>query len=336
MAFAIRKPSSFTAKFLSHSRYKKERTYCTHCKITGHTLKICFKADNDEAPICSHCNFTGHTIEKCYKLNGYPPSHKLLTKSRSLNVLVVQSISIPVANVADISDTYIGLTKDQYNQLMDLLPPGASTTTQTSTQLHTSPTPHISGIHCYLNVHTHQKFSFHHIHMICCSSFFSIVTSTASYHVALPNGTHVPATHTGTIQLTPSICLKQVLCVPSFNFNLISVKKLMTNLTCSIIFFSNLHVIHNLCVIQDLLSWTSIGKGEIRNGLYHFVNTNVSPSLLVSYFSKNSIVASISHKSTTADLWHCRLRHPSSPVMSLIINPVSKQISVNNLAMFVP
>ena len=93
------------AKFPSHSRYKKERTYCTHCKITGHTLETCFKAGNVEALICSHCNFIGHTVEKCYKLNGYPPRHKLFTKSRGPNVLAVKSISTPDANVADIGDT---------------------------------------------------------------------------------------------------------------------------------------------------------------------------------------------------------------------------------------
>jgi hypothetical protein len=53
MAFAIRKPSSFTTKFPSHSKYKKERTYCTHCKITRHTLETCFKVGNTEAPICT-------------------------------------------------------------------------------------------------------------------------------------------------------------------------------------------------------------------------------------------------------------------------------------------
>ena len=94
---------------------KKERTSYTHCKITGHTLETCFKADNVEAPICSNCNFIGHTIEKCYKLNGYPPCHKLFTKSRSPNVLAAWFISTPTANIVVISDTRIGLTKDQYN-----------------------------------------------------------------------------------------------------------------------------------------------------------------------------------------------------------------------------
>jgi hypothetical protein len=114
-------------------------------------------------PLYVHCNFTGHTVEKCYKLNGYPLGHKLFTKSRSSHVLAAQSISTPATNIADISDTRIGLTKDQYNQLMALLPPGTSTTAQTSSRLHTPPTSHISGIHYCLNALTHTTSSSHPI-----------------------------------------------------------------------------------------------------------------------------------------------------------------------------
>nr|XP_034900315.1 uncharacterized protein LOC118038130 [Populus alba] len=221
-----------------------------------------------------------------------------------VSVYYAQLLSTPATNIADISDTRIGLTKDQYTQLMALLPPGASTTAQTPSQLHPPPTPHISGIHYCLNAHTHTTSSSHPIpwiidtgatdHMVCCPSFFTTIVSTTSHPVALPNGTHVPATHTGTIQLTPSICLT-----------------------------------------QDLFSWTTIGKGEVRNGLYHFVNTNVSPSLLantLSQLSANSVAAFVSHHHTAANLWHCRLGHLSSPVMSSIMDPVVK----NNISNIIP
>ncbi|KAG7978715.1 hypothetical protein I3843_05G095300, partial [Carya illinoinensis] len=56
MAFAIRQPYPNSNKFPPQSKPKK-------------------------APVCSHCNMTRHTMEKCYKLHGYPPSHKLFTKS---------------------------------------------------------------------------------------------------------------------------------------------------------------------------------------------------------------------------------------------------------------
>ena len=165
--------------------------------------------------------------------------------------------------------------------------------------------------------------------MVCCTSFFTTVTSIISQPVELPNGIHVFATYIGTVQLTPLICLTQVLCIPSFNFYLLSVKKLSIHLTCCVMFLSD------SCFIQDLLSWTMIGKGEVRNGL-RFVNSPISPSLLVhtlSQFSisQRSVTASASSKHINSDLWHCRLGHPSFLVLSSITDPVVKNnISIIN------
>jgi hypothetical protein len=123
---------------------------------------------------------------------------------------------------------------------MALLPSGTSSTAQTSTQPYPFSPPHVSDINFCLNAlslshtHTHTNISLSHApwiidigapdHMVCCTSFFTTVTSVISQPVELPNGTHVFATHIGTIQLTPFICLTQVLCIPTFNFNLLSVK----------------------------------------------------------------------------------------------------------------
>jgi hypothetical protein len=157
---------------------------------------------------------------------------------------------------------------------MALLPSGTSFTSQTSTQPDPLSTLHVSSINFCLNAHTHNNISLSHApwiidigasnHMVCCTLFFTNITFVISQPVELPNGTHVFATHIGTVQLTPFICLTQVLYVFYFNFNFLSVKKLTTNLTCYVIF------LFNSCFIQDLSSWTMIGKGEVRNGLISF------------------------------------------------------------------
>ena len=36
-----------------------------------------------DKPFCTHCNMQGHTIEKCYKLHGYPPGYKPKGKARA-------------------------------------------------------------------------------------------------------------------------------------------------------------------------------------------------------------------------------------------------------------
>ena len=185
MAFAIRRQSSFPAKYPFNSKFKKERTYCTHCKITGHMLDTCFKAGNVAAPICSHCNLTGHTMEKCYKLHGYPPGHKLFTKPRGAHVLAAQSTLAPMATVDNFSNVRVGLTQAQYHQLMALLPSGTSSPAQPSPTPDTFFSPPVSGIPSCLNAHAHTNLSLSHApwiidtgatdHMVCCTSFFTTI-----------------------------------------------------------------------------------------------------------------------------------------------------------------
>lgn len=96
----------------------------------------------------------------------------------------------------------------------------------------------------------------------------------------------------------------------SFNFNLLSARKLATQINCCLIFLSN------LCFIQDLASWTTIEKGEVEHGLYHLLQGWVSPTDLVSNFTQSfhqppSFSASVINPAISFDLWHYRLGHIS-------------------------
>jgi hypothetical protein len=94
--------------------------------------------------------------------------------------------------------------------------------------------------------------------MICCTSLFTSITTTVTYQVKLPNDQDVPVTHIGVVRLSEHLVLTHVLCVPSFNFNLLSAKYLTQHHSCCLIFLSN------ACFFQDLASWTMIGMGEVR------------------------------------------------------------------------
>jgi hypothetical protein len=63
-------------------------------------------------------------------------------------------------------------------------------------------------------------------HMVCSLSFFTTITATTSKFVKLPNGQLVSVTLIGTVIISASLILIDVLCVPSFSFSLISVRKL--------------------------------------------------------------------------------------------------------------
>ena len=99
----------------------------------------------------------------------------------------------------------------------------------------------------------------HTIHSI---TLFTKITSSISTFVQLPNGEKVTVTHMGTIQVTSSLVLENVLCVPFLSFNLISIRKLTKSLSCCLVFLSN------FCFIQDLSCWKMIGMGKLHNNLY--------------------------------------------------------------------
>ena len=76
-------------------------------------------------------------------------------------------------------------------------------------------------------------------HIIHSITLFTKITSSTSTFVQLPNGEKAIVTHIGTIQVTSTLVLKNVLCVPSFTFNMTSVSKLTKSLSCCVLFLSN-------------------------------------------------------------------------------------------------
>ena len=74
-------------------------------------------------------------------------------------------------------------------------------------------------------------------HMVTTTHYFTTMQLVHNVTVNLPNGQSVNVTHIGCIQLTASLLLTDVLCVPVFDFNLISVSKLTPSLQCCIFFF---------------------------------------------------------------------------------------------------
>ena len=157
--------------------------------------------------------------------------------------------------------------------------------------------------------------------MVCSTVFLTEITGVVSYNVKLPNGQEVPVTHIGTVRLSKLITLKNVLCVPSFSFNLLSAPTLTKTMPCCFIFLAN------ICYLQDLISWTTIGLGEKKNGLYQFQHIQVSPNALMCKLSKYFDIprlhtACAANTSPNFNLWHYRLGHISNSRFQLIKDPI--------------
>uniref|UniRef100_A0A2N9EN83 Integrase catalytic domain-containing protein n=1 Tax=Fagus sylvatica TaxID=28930 RepID=A0A2N9EN83_FAGSY len=130
-------------------------------------------------------------------------------------------------------------------------------------------------------------------HMTGNSSLLSHTSSPCSpSFVTVANGTKTPVQGKGTVT-TSDLTLSDVLYLPEFPFNLLSVHKLTLALNCSIAFYPS----H--CEFQDLKTKRMIGGGFVKDGLYYFQPSRTSiPSAL--------------HSTNSPYQWHCRLGHPSS------------------------
>jgi hypothetical protein len=102
-------------------------------------------------------------------------------------------------------------------------------------------------------------------HMICSISYFTTIIAIVSKFIKLPNGQFASVTHIGIVHISTSLVLTDVLLVPSFSFNLVSISKLTKLISCCLIFFSN------FCFIQHLLTWNMIGMGRECGGLFHLM-----------------------------------------------------------------
>lgn len=71
------------------------------------------------------------------------------------------------------------------------------------------------------------------------------------------------------------IKLKDVLYVPEFNCNLVSLKRLSEDMDYAITYYSN------VCVIQDPTERTLIGLGDHKDGVYYLRNTHGAQAMMV-------------------------------------------------------
>ena len=103
------------------------------------------------------------------------------------------------------------------------------------------------------------------------------------------------------MNISPSLCLQNVLHVPGFRCNLLSISKITLDLHCNAV-FSPL-----VCQFQDQISGRVIGSAKESSRLYYFLES-ISPS------NKQHTALRCSTSLTRRQkifLLHCRLGHPN-------------------------
>lgn len=146
-------------------------------------------------------------------------------------------------------------------------------------------------------------------HIAYSLDIFLQANPVENYFVQLPNNKKALVSHIGTVKVNSSLILYDVLCVPSFKFNLISIGKL----TCSkknCVLFTDSH-----CITQDTLSWTVIGVARATSVLYLMQDSEQDMSRFCfdkvvkfpSVFSIDSCKPE--NKIKSFNIWHFRLGH---------------------------
>ncbi|KAJ1437402.1 Zinc finger, CCHC-type superfamily [Sesbania bispinosa] len=119
------------------------------------------------------------------------------------------------------------------------------------------------------------------------------IHSSSQRPVQILDGTNVPVKGSGKAKLPNGMEIDNVLHIPEFQCNLLSISKLTREYDCALTFVAD------LCVMQDLHSRNLIGVGRHQDGLYLLEPV------------QNRGAAMKVGRSIEADLWHSRLGHAS-------------------------
>ena len=322
-----------------------------------------------ERSLCTHCGKLGHTVYKCYKLHGFPPGFKFKNNKNATALQVSTNLELFQGNTSSGVTDFVpsmsvsqalAFTHDQYQQLLTLI--GSFSTQQfpKGQELHVA-----NSVTCPSNVVVGNSINLKHSvfstkivsrraydlqtwvidtgasdHIVCSIQLMTSNTEISHTMVEFPNGEVALVTHIGTIQLSSHITLSNVLCVPLFTFNLLSVSALTKSQSICLVFLSQ------FCFLQDLTCCSMIGMGKMHDGLYLLQDSSLSLAtasfsdfLSKQNFKSFSAVCSSFLSTNVFSLWHSRLGHPSdvkvhslSSTLHFLKNCCSKPYTVCRLA----
>ncbi|XP_060215369.1 uncharacterized protein LOC132642117 [Lycium barbarum] len=232
---------------------------------------------------CKYCKKTNHTIEKCYKLHG---SDFKFTKPRKLASCVQTEVPLVDPTLPSVPKSIPaaahGFSPEQLQQLQAMFH-----------QAHLSSTGYGSG-HISSQesgfAHFASLFTAYAVNSVgshvCATSQLGltpwILDSGATNHmtphkhllhnisplpkpflVTLPNGYKVKVISTGSLHLRNDIVLLNVLLVPSFHFNLISLHQLISQLNCVAV------LTKHHCLLQGPSQKRPMVIGKVVGRLYY-------------------------------------------------------------------
>ncbi|XP_074301595.1 uncharacterized protein LOC141632995 [Silene latifolia] len=323
----------------ANTREKKEKKYCSHCKMNNHNLDECFWVNE-----CDYCGKPGHKIDKCYRLVGFPsdktakpPAKPAKPKpknfggksgyKKSANTVdviehndseddhpLVQSSDASTSQSFDLN-ILDGLVTSVVDQVLKRIS-GNMPSLSSSNFAGMVPNSLANVVHHNLFLHDwiidtgasdHMTFNIRLLH--------NVRILAKSLPIGLPDGSIKHVSKVGDVRLNDKILLQNVLLIPDFKQNLLSVSKLIDDNKLFAV-FSDAN-----CSFKDLSTKLVIATGRRIGDLYRFQKFNtqdlvnkvvsiVSKTLgCTSFVSQSLHSANSSSCSASVDLLHARLGH---------------------------
>jgi hypothetical protein len=273
-------------------------------KAYGENSYPSFKSDK----MCTHCGKNNHTIDNCFRKHGFPPGYRFKDGTVVGNKAHGQAAANSVASNENIAQDKVDnriatFSAEEYQALMALLKSNFKNAGEGSSQVNNI-TKCIASSYSNDKQGTNPNFLDTWIidngatdHVCAALSLFTAYRQVSSIPVKLPNGNIVTTDIVGDIDITLEITLKNVLYMPHFSFNLISVSRVAHDLECVFAFTDN------MCYIQNSMQ-RMIGSGRMVNGLYYLEGTQAQCD---SQTGKQCNSLAIPQSA----LWHFRFGHTS-------------------------
>ncbi|GJZ02653.1 putative RNA-directed DNA polymerase [Tanacetum coccineum] len=151
--------------------------------------------------------------------------------------------------------------------------------------------------------------------IVSTKNIFNVVDiSSLKSSVGHPNGTMAKIITIGSLRLTENVVLFDVLVIPKYTVNLLSVNKMIKDSKYFMSFDKS------ECYIQDLKLEKIMGTGSESGGLYMFDCDNNGKSF--TGLCNSGIVCYVSK-----ELWHCRLGHLADQVLSVLSDKIGFKTS---------
>ena len=315
-----------------------------------------FGKTNTNSITCSACGMPGHVKDKCWTLVGYPPWHplsRLAVRGRGTynnrgrggggnrggrGGRTRRGGNMQHSDVCSYNANNSSFTPAQIKQLLNLLPKtpkGATSETDEDLDL-----TYAGMVTCCL-ANTSKTLwiidSSSSDHMIGNKALLTQVALLHLCNIKLPTGKTTQISHKRYVYVNDQITLKNVLYVPDFQHDLLSISKFSMDLGCNVVFLSDCcHLLENDTGHVMLI-------GRMMHGLYYFLDPSSHSSLIP---DKQKSLASTSFqipshipdtpplKSVT--LWHNRLGHTPLKTFSYIPELSSLPTNTTNLCLTCP